>query len=184
MDLTELRDRVMRRVGRQNVDEVDAEINFVQRTYLQPDARIEESFEYETTELNDEVDAPNDLYLLHYVRDTTNYAVGTDIPLVSGHRSDMTGARLVDGKIQLLGLTAGRTLLIVYHKMLPDLEPGGVTTPIIPEQWHDLYWLGASAQFAPQVYADLFFDRLTAFRMERIQKANPHGARLSVRGWW
>lgn len=40
MNLTEIRDRVMQKVGLQNVHEVDHEINLVQRQFIQPVARL------------------------------------------------------------------------------------------------------------------------------------------------
>lgn len=185
MDLAEIRDRIMRKTHVQNVDELDADINLVQRQYIQPLARVINYLEHVTEDQDDEVDLPEDYYKLHWARDITDTRRGMDIPMISDSKGDRKGIRIANPKMQFLGIMPDRRIQVAYRKLLSDLGPGGgVTEPEIPELWHDLYWLGVLAIQQPEGFFELFQDRLTAFKVEQENQAHPHGQTLQPRGWW
>lgn len=190
MDLTEIRNRAMRVTDHLNVDDVDAEINMVQRQYIQPLAKIPGEVTYTTLEANEEIDVATDLaedvYLFNFIRDITLDNRGSPVPLLKDSDASAYGARYHNGKLAFLGVGAERKLLIAYYKRLANIGegPNEVIVPEIPEQWHDLYWLGAAAMINPERYYGLFQDRLTEFKRERTRDTRPYGARINLRGWW
>jgi len=190
MDLTEIRNRVMKVTDHLNVDDVDAEINMVQRQYVQPVAKIPGEATYTTLEDNEELDVAadiaDDVYLFNFIRDITLDNRGSPVPLLKDSDTRTYGARYHNGKLALLGIGEGRKLLIAYYKRLASIGEGlnEVIVPEIPEQWHDLYWIGAAAMINPERYYGLFQDRLREFKLERIRDARPYGARINLRGWW
>ncbi len=188
MDLTEIRNRVMRRAGVQLVDDVDDEINMVQRQYIQPVAAIHEEAEYETTEADEEIvltALANDIYRLNYIIDITHHDRGISVPLLHESRTEKIGARRQGSKIRFVGIQAERKLLVAYHKQLKELGTmaGQVSEPEIPEQWHDLYWMGALSMFIPD-YFPIFQDRLREFKLERKLEGKPYGMPMKVRKEW
>jgi hypothetical protein len=190
MELTEIRNRVMNITGHLDVDYIDAEINMVQRQYIQLVARIPGEVTHTTSEDNEELDVAadiaGDVYLFNFIRDITLNNRGALVPLLKDSDASAYGARYHNGKLALLGVGEGRKLLIAYYKRLADIGEGAgeVIVPEIPEQWHDLYWLGAAAMINPERYYALFQDRLRDFKLERISESRPHGQRQKVRGWW
>jgi len=197
MDLTQLRNRVLKKlsvvgnVPRLNADDIDDEINMAQRQYIQPVAKLQAMAEYTTTARDEAAllsDIAPDIYRITQISDITqNYPA--EVPLLKSKDSDrIYGARLYAGILHLQGIAAGRRLEVAYERRLTDLGEGSldVTTPEIDERWHDLYWLGALALIAPEMYYQLFTDRLIAFRKERASETSwPGGkARINLRGWW
>lgn len=187
MDLVEIRNRVMRIVHNRNVDDIDAEINMVQRQYIQPVALVPGEKLHTTQTANETIDLPGDAYRLNFIHDTTIADRGSNVPLLKDSDTNAYGARYHSGKLILLGIAAGRNLQIAYYRRLHDLGEGAgeVLTPGIPEQWHDLYWLGAVAMFDMDRFYILFQDRLREFKLDRINETRPYGARINPRrGWW
>jgi len=188
MDLTEIRNRVMRRAGVQLVDDVDDTINMVQRQYIQPIAAIHEEVEHETTEADEEIDMTalaSDIYRLNYIIDITHHDRGMGVPLLHESHTGKIGARRQGGKIRFVGIQAERKLFIAYHKQLKELGTmsGQVSEPEIPEQWHDLYWMGALSMFIPD-YFPIFQDRLREFKLERKLEGKNYGMLMKARKEW
>lgn len=185
MDLTQLRDRVFRRLKNPYIDteDIDDEMNMVQRAYIQPVARLQKSTTYTTTEDNEEVElaalAP-DIYHITFITDN-----GREVPLLKSRDIGNYGARVYGDKLSLQGIGAGQVLAIDYEKQLKSLglNEGEVTEPEIEEQWHDLYWLGALAMLEPERYYPVFQDRLREFKFDRNKKCRVHGGRIKHRLW-
>lgn len=188
MDLTEIRNRVMRVTGHRDVDDIDSEINMVQRQYIQPIAKVTKEVVYTTVDANETVDVKgsiaDDLYVINFIRDITAREAGTPVPLLGDSTDSRFGARYHNGELEFVGIPAVRKLLISYYKLLKDLDERDAIVPEIPEQWHDLYWMGAAAMLSPERFFSLFQDRLLEFKRERTKQTRPHGARMTVRGWW
>ena len=190
MDLTEIRNRVMKVTGHMDVDDIDSEINMVQRQYIQPAAKIGGETTLTTQEDHqtfDLADIADDIYLLNFVRDIT-YGMpgGQNIPLLRDSSTGTYGARYHNGRLDLPGVGEGKKILVAYYRRLPDLGEGEdeVTEPGIPAQWHDLYWLGAAGMINPERFFSIFHDRLAEFKRERTREARPYGQRMNTRGWW
>ena len=193
MDLTQLRDRVfkklslIRNVPRLNADDIDDEINMAQRQYIQLAAKLQAMAEYTTTAQDEAAllsDIAPDIYRITQINDITqNYPA--EVPLLKSKDSSLIyGARLYAGILHLQGITAGRRLEVAYEQRLKDLGEGSleVTIPEIDERWHDLYWLGALALIVPTMYYQLFTDRLNAFRKERARETSWLGGKARIGG--
>ena len=193
MDLTQLRDRVfkklslIRNVPRLNADDIDDEINMAQRQYIQPAAKLQAMAEYTTTAQDEAAllsDIAPDIYRITQINDITqNYPA--EVPLLKSKDSALIyGARLYAGILHLQGIAAGRRLEVAYERRLKDLGEGSldVTTPEIDEQWHDLYWMGALALILPEMHYPLFADRLNAFRKERAVETSWLGSKAKIGG--
>jgi len=181
----------MRTTAHLNVDDIDAEINIVQRQYIQPLARLPGEATCTTLEANQGVDMAAeiaaDIYRLNFVRDITFSSRGRVMPLLGDSSTNAYGARYHNGRLVFVGVPAGRKLLITYYRLLTTLGEGTdeAIVPDIPEVWHDLYWLGAAAMINPERYYPLFQDRLREFKLDRISETRPHGTRVRAsRRWW
>jgi len=178
MDLTEIRDIVMMKTHNYNVDETDDAIRLVQRTYIQPIARLNKTATY-TTDGSDSINinkVANDIYKINQVVDGKN-----TIPLVNVDEVDRYGIRRDGNTLHFQGISSGRELRFHYQAQLNELNADH-TVPDIDEDWHDLYWLGAAAIIKPDMFP-LFQDRLTYFKNQMVRKDRPRGTRARVGPW-
>lgn len=191
MDLTELRNRVLRKLEHLgiNVDDVDAELNMVQRQYIQPYARMPGTVQHTTTDQNEVVllgDIAEDIYRINFITDVTGgKGLWIEVPLVSDFSVISRGARVHDGSLYLQGIDKEKTLTIAYWKKLRELGVGEnlTTIPDVPEQWHDLYVTGAVAMIE-STYYPMFSAQHQEFRRERLKESRPLKARSVYKGWW
>lgn len=180
----------MNKAGLKDAFKVDDEINMVQRQYIQPVAKIPGDVLHTTTEADEELDVATDIaadvYRLNFIRDITINERGTPVPLLMDSKTSAYGARYHNGMLFLSGVQAERDLFIAYYRRLSPLGEGAgeVIVPEIPEQWHDLYWMGAAAMIVPERFYQFFVDRLREFERERTRETRPLGSRMNVRGWW
>ena len=188
MDLTEIRDRVMRRTRdmrpRPSVEEVDDAINSAQRGLIQPVARIrgieEFTFPFAEGEIPLE-DIAEDIYRIDFFMDPTS---GAKYGILNEDEAGL-GIRIGDGRVWVKGVRPGRKVLVYYQKALPELGtgPDQVRAPVIPAIYHDIYWLGALDELKPGSVPRLN-DRLRRFERERRNAGRYYGPRVHVRRIW
>lgn len=184
MDLTNLRQRVIRETRLlptpPSVEDIDDAINMVQRTYIQPLAKVEMTKAYTTTSDDEETYTITDMYQVRFVKDETGGTPGTPVTILNqdeteGNEGDRyQGVRLYGDAFTIHQYDRGTRLKFYYHRRLSDLGTGAgdTTEPQINEQWHDLYWLGAASWFYPQnqMLLNSFYQRLEAFRADRLKR--------------
>ena len=192
MHLTEIRERVHRQTAwmpeAPTWEDIDAALSQVQYMYIQPVAKVRETADYTPTD--EEVslaDVASDIYRLDFVQDITNGADSTTtIDILNDDDLTGYGIRLLgDDSIVLQNVSLGRTLRFFYQKRLRDLGTyaGMVAEPDIDPQWHDLYWMGAVAEFDER-RAARFYDRLEAFKRDRNKRRRPAGWHVRMQRTW
>lgn len=179
MDLTELRQRVLRETRTlpdpPTTEDVDDALNLVQRTYLQPIARLRATSTYTTTsealEIIPVATVAPDIYELRTVKDETGEKFATDVPMLAEDDVDHFGIRRYGDTFYLQRMAPGRKLRCYYFQLLPELG-GTVQTPALPATFHDVYWLGAASYLNPanRMLAQTFRDRLDSFRTARMKQ--------------
>lgn len=185
MDLTDLRQRVIRETRvlpmLPSIEDIDDALNMVQRTYIQPIAKVECTSTYTTTESDHlEFVKITDMYQLRFVQDETAGTPGFSVTILnqdetSGMEGDRSqGIRLHSDTFYIQNYDAGTKFKFYYYSRLKDLGTGTAetTVPEINEQWHDLYWLGAASWLYPQnqMLLNSFYQRLDAFRADRLKR--------------
>ena len=190
MDLTQIRDRIMKITGHKDADDVDDEINMVQRQYIQPAAKLQATAQYTTIAQNEAIPLASIATNIHEITQISDITAGanfpTPVPLLKGKDvGGLYGARKYGNTVHLRHIGAGTVLSVAYEQRLQDLGggEGRVTTPEIEERWHDLYWLGALALIIPEKHYPLFKDRLDAYGKERTRQTKWLGgsARIKLR---
>jgi len=178
MELTEIRDLVIRKTGKNDIDDVDDAISLVHKTYIQPAARIIKSFTYTTGQAEeiDLTDLAQDIYKIVQVD-----CNGVPLSLLNLNETDKFGVRRDGDKIYFQGVGSGKKLTFRYQAKLKELNKDN-PVPEIDEDWHDLYWLGAVAILDLNWYA-LFQERLAKFKYEMFRKNRPRGGRVRVKPW-
>lgn len=203
MDLTEIRNRVLKKLPDLDSFDVDDYINMVQRSHIQPYARVQREIDQvvEVTEiilgygLTDygnspygaaEINSPPDLYKVIYMHEVSNSNDIKELPIINEKDKYSYGIRMFNDKIYLQAKPGTYTVRMGYHKKLKDLGPGNnkVTVPEIEDIWHDLYWLGVLALENEAQYGNRFFRLLEDFKLERLRKVNPGTRKVKQRRWW
>lgn len=189
MDLTQIRDIIIRKTKASNPDvfDIDDALSMVHDTYIQPVAKILASADYTTTAENEAVELASiadDIYRIDSVQNVTASDRGPDICLLNAGDTQGYGVRQKGDMLYFQGLGSGIKARVHYQKRLKKLGTGEdqVLTPAIDEQWHDLYWLGAVAMLDLNAYA-FFQDRLASFKAERERELRPRGGKIKARAW-
>ena len=144
-------------------------------------ATTDVTIDYTAHEVIDKADLASDIYKIEFIRDITNGLPGTDVAFVSSDDTLFKGVQETDGKLYFREIKAGSVYRFYYWKKLPRIgtAAGEVLTPEIPEQWHDLYWMGAVAQFIPD-YLAVFMGRLGDFASDRRDKTGQRAYRVKM----
>lgn len=191
MDLTQIRDRIMKITGHKDADDVDDGINMVQRQYIQPAAKLQATAQYTTIAQDEAIPLASIATNIHEITQIRDITAGANfpipVPLLKGKDvGGLYGARKYGDIVYLRHIRAGTVLDVAYEQRLRDLGGGAeqVTTPDIDEGWHDLYWLGALGVMMPEKHYPLFKDRLDAYNKERTRQTKWLGgsARIKLRG--
>lgn len=179
MELIEIRNRVIKELKKRkldyDIDDIDDAVNTVNRQHIQPVALLGKQVEYTTTEDNEEIAISTlgtDIYKIDFVRDVSYYEPGSRIEVINTEDTLLERCiRRTENTLYLYNIDAGTKLNFYCHQKLKKIGPGeGETlTPEINEAWHDLYWLGALAEFDISILP-VFMQRLSVFTSDRREK--------------
>ncbi len=123
---------------------------------------------YEVVEKNSLAD---DIYKINAIRDITHSFPGIEVNYFNVNDAEYPGIRSIQeykDSLHLNNIDKDTVLRLFYDKKLKPLGNGDgeVITPEIPSGWHDLYWIGALAQF-DMGRLSMFLDRLEAYAREQ-----------------
>ena len=192
MHLTDIRERVHRQTAwmpdAPTWEDIDAAISQVQDMYIQPVAKVRETADFTPTAREVLLsDIAPDIYRLDFVQDiTTGEESVREIPILNDDDLHNYGIRVLgDASIVLQNVSLGRTLRFFYQKRLRELGTysGMVVEPDIDPQWHDLYWMGAVAEFDHR-RESRFRDRLRDFERDRNKRRRPAGWHVRMQRTW
>ena|GEM_PF-5767598 len=126
-------------------------------------------------------DLAGDIYEIDFVRDITDGLPGIPVRVVETDNTLYSITPVIqktETELYLLNIEGSKILKFAYWKKLTMLSSSNAT-PEISSEWHDLYWLGAVAQFDLN-RMPVFLDRLEAFKRERRRFANTRAYKVET----
>lgn len=125
----------------------------------------------------------DDIYKITNVRDITYSMPGQEVAFYGVNDTPYMGARSIqeqESSLHFKNIEKNTVLRFYYEKKLKPLgeDPENeVTVPEIPAGWHNLYWMGALAQFDME-RLPMFLDRLEAYTREQRDIKDTYATRV------